>query len=1376
MEPSRGVEPFDPTLEQIDDYKERFDFYCVAHGIAEGRQKALFLTRIGQTMYLKLKHWVSPTKLSDLSLDEIVDQLKTRTSAETVEIAERYRFFKRLQREGESVVEYMSQLRSLAKTCKFGLYLDTALRDQFVCGLKDQRIQQELLCIGDLTLTKALDKSRSMEIVHKETQSIRELGNPTPEREPDDAAAHRVSTSKKNSCYRCGRTGHSADRCFHKEKTCNSCGKLGHLSRVCRSKLSARHYEGDARQPSRKAHLVEPDEDLSDGQSSDEEAPACVHKVATRGRYPKLTANLDVNGRMVKFEVDTGAEVSTIPARTCRQKLKHCNLQPTSVVLRQYDGTILPTLGELKARVSIGNKSTEGCFIIVENADKQLPLLGRDLLCKLRLDWAKMLRNNTGDVSKIHAIHSVNLLNEFPEVMDEKLGLLKGTKAEIQLKEGTVPVFCKYRSVPFALKEQVEETIRQQVKEGELEPVERSDWAAPIVIVRKKDGSIRICADFKMTINPHLCPKTFPLPTVEEMFSTLAGGESFSKIDLARAYKQMEVLESDRPLLTINTHLGLFRYCRLPFGVATAPAMWQKAMSVVLQGCRNVVYYIDDILVTGKTRQQHEQNLRAVFQRLQQYGLRVNLKKCRFFQQSLEFLGHTITSRGIRPTKERVEGIQNAAVPRNKSELKSFLGLMTYNARFLPALASVLHPLYQLLKKDEKWRWTSRQEKSFNEAKRLVCEVVTLVHYDVDKPIKVYCDASSYGVGACLMHVIGGQEKPIAYASRTLSQAEVKYAQIEREALAIVFAVRKFHQYIYGKEFVLVTDHKPLCTIFGHDKGIPTLAAARMQRWAIILGAYQYKIEYIPGSENVCADCMSRLPAQMAVAKDNDILAMDVSSLPVTANDIAKGTRTDRELAIVLQFVRHGRWPSSLAENYKPYFRRQTELSYQDDCLLWGQRVIIPKSLRHKLLEELHQGHIGISRMKALARSYIWWPELDKDIEDLAASCDQCKRVASMPELAPRHPWQYPSAPWDRVHVDFGEWNKRHFFVMVDAYSKWPEVRAMSSTTAQHTIEVMQDVFATHGFPRILVSDNGPPFTSREFSEYLAHNGVLHRRSAPYHPSTNGLAENMVKNVKHWLSKTSRDVRVGVVFSEFLHTYRNVPHSTTGRSPAQIIFGRALRTRLSFVLPCMSERVREKLQPQEGLSVPRLFVQGAPVWIRDFRPSASHKWMAGTILSSVGPLHYTVSTQGGIQRKAHIDHLLRRSESPVPPDVAELPVPKDFADGPQQATNVARQLDPCTTRRPLEALQGNTRSEPQTESETKHQAEQQQEMIDVATAGTPEPNSQPGTRIERTAEQTIRIDRPGAGGTGTDQENRFPPPRRHSTRPSRPPRRLIEEL
>ena len=373
------------------------------------------------------------------------------------------------------------------------------------------------------------------------------------------------------------------------------------------------------------------------------------------------------------------------------------------------------------------------------------------------------------------------------------------------------------------------------------------------------------------------------------------------------------------------------------------------------------------------------------------------------------------------------------------------------------------------------------------------------------------------------MHIIDGQKKPVAYASCTLTSAEVNYAQIEREALAIIFAVCKFHQYLYGRQFTLVTDHRPLCRILGHDQGIPTLAAARMQRWVLILSTYQYKLEFTPGVQNQCADCMSRLPLSSSLRdnaeKSGCVLLLNTSVLPVTASDIAKATRKDSTLAVVLQKVHHGNWRKSDDNSLAPFLRWQTELTCHDNCILRGQRVVIPLVLHQRLLSELHDGHVGVCRMKALARSYIWWPGMDKEIEKMAAQSEACKNVAALPPTASRHPWQCLAAPWDRVNVDFGEFNKQHFLVVVDAYSKWPEVRYMSSTTAQRTIEVLHDLFAIHGFPRMLVSDNSPQFTADVLQEYLYSNYIRHHRSAPYHPATNGLAENMVKNVKQWLKK-----------------------------------------------------------------------------------------------------------------------------------------------------------------------------------------------------------------------------------------------------------------
>ena len=375
----------------------------------------------------------------------------------------------------------MSGLKQLASTCNFSEYLDTALRDQLVCGIRDQRIQRELLSLKDLTVTLALQKSQAIEVATKETENLQHLSAV----ETGNSATHaltQVPLGNFSKCHRCGSGQHKAKNCPHKEKRCNQCKKVGHLARVCRSASASK--TGKSHQ---QAHTHQLEEEMErEEEEDDDDNFFGIHKVSGNKRYKKLLTTLTVGGKALEFEVDTGAELSTIPACLYCKSLAHIPLHPSSVVLRFYDGSVLPTKGVITVRVKHNSQSVVGSFLIVENVDNQLPLLGRDWLYQLRLDWGKLFKGyNDGD-PRVYTLHAAKWISEFPEVTKEGLGLLKGIQADIELEASAQPKFCKSRPIPFALKEQVEQLIRQQVEDGELEPVESSDWACQLSLSRRK--------------------------------------------------------------------------------------------------------------------------------------------------------------------------------------------------------------------------------------------------------------------------------------------------------------------------------------------------------------------------------------------------------------------------------------------------------------------------------------------------------------------------------------------------------------------------------------------------------------------------------------------------------------------------------------------------------------------------------------------------------------------------------------------------------------------------------------------------------------------------------------------------------------------------
>ncbi|GBN68939.1 Transposon Tf2-6 polyprotein [Araneus ventricosus] len=685
------------------------------------------------------------------------------------------------------------------------------------------------------------------------------------------------------------------------------------------------------------------------------------------------------------------------------------------------------------------------------------------------------------------------------------------------------------RTVPFALKGRVENEIDRLEKEGIIEKVEHSEWATPVVPVVKPDGSIRLCADYSGTLNPNLIMPQHPLPRLEEIFTSLNGGKQFSKLDFKHAYLQMKVHPESQKLLTINTHKGLYVCKRLMYGLNGEPAIWQRYVDGLFQGMQGVKVFMDDARITGSDEMLHFKALEEFFKKCKEHGLKLNL-------------------------------------------------------------TTIANPLNNLTKKDVKFKWSKDCQVAFEQIRKEICSPKVLVHYDPELPLTLASDASPVGVGCVLAHIYpDGSERPIAFASKTLSKTEQKYSQIDKEALAIVWAVKKFHLYLKGRRFTLVTDHKPLVAIFGSKRGLPVLTATRLLHYALILQSFQFDIVFRKTADHGNADFLSRLPKtseELEVKDDITIFQMtQIETSPVTSRELRQETGKDEELGPLLRALREGR-------NLQG---KEAQYTIEDGCILYGQRVCIPKKYQKNVLDELHTGHLGMVKMKALARSFVYWEDIDKDIEDAVRNCVDCARHKTDPAKAKVHYWEYPSMPWERIHIDFaGPIFEHMFLLIVDAHSKWFEVYPMKITTTKKTIECPRDSFARFGLPRVLVSDNGSQFTSYEFQRFMQSNGIKHKTSAPFKPSSNGQAERYVATLKQSLRAMQK-------YEE------------------------------------LKSRVQDRIRKGVFEFRDRKFDIGDKVSVRIYR-AANSKWKFGKIVNRDGVLHYTVEVQGTLVRR-HVDQI-----------------------------------------------------------------------------------------------------------------------------------------
>ena len=814
-------------------YVDRLKQFFEANDVkAQGKKRAILLSVCGADTYKLISSLVAPEKPGDKTFDELIAVTKNHFNPKPSVIVERYKFNSKVRQPHQSVSQFIAELRHIAQHCDYGETLNDMLRDRLVCGINDDRIQRRLLSESSLKFERAWEIAQAMELAAKNAKDIQQHASEAMPAGPPQQQAHKVSSTRPKArsqskpqthnqphgkpstssrCYRCGRTDHTPQNCRARLYNCNNCGKQGHLAKVCKSGKSTQNPS--PHKPRHSAYNIE--EDVDQEESPPATSDYTMYKTSSQTKEPPLVVNMLINNNEVSMEIDTGASVSIISENTYESvftaKPQLC--RNNEVELRTYTGQKIPVVGSCTVTVSHNNQTVQLPLLVVSGNGPNL--LGRDWLRHLQLAWHTIRQVN-------HSTSASAIAEHYSELFRDELGELKGQTVHINMKADAKPRFCKARAVPFAMKQQVDDELDRLLEQGVIEPVTFSRWAAPIVPVAKESGKMRICGDYKVTVNQAANVDTYPLPRVEELFAAMSGGKTFTKLDLSHAYLQLVLDEESRELVTINTHRGLFQYTRMPFGVAAAPAIFQRTIESLLADIPQAVAFLDDVLVTGRNQAEHTANLEKVLSRLQSAGLRLKREKCVFFAPEVVYLGHRIDAAGLHPTLEKVQAVRDAPVPRNVSELKSYLGLLNYYGRFMPNLSSVLGPLHCLLRKNVRWSWKPEHEESFRASKQSLMSARVLVHYDPNKELVLSCDASPYGVGAVLAHRMpDGSEQPIAYASRSLSPPERNYSQLDKEGLAMIFGVKKFHQYVYGRKFEISTDHKPLLGLFSEERAIP---------------------------------------------------------------------------------------------------------------------------------------------------------------------------------------------------------------------------------------------------------------------------------------------------------------------------------------------------------------------------------------------------------------------------------------------------------------------------------------------------------------------------------------------------------------------------
>ena len=1184
--PSRLIGKLESFIigENFDDYLERVEnfFELNEKTIDDDKQKILLLINlIGSEASTKIIKAFKPEKCTKSKYSDVIAKCKAIFTGDRNSIVEHYRFNSRNQQEGESLMDFALELQAIAEHCEFDKFLDTALRDRFVAGVKSSEIKRELLSLDSKTKFGVMvEKAKKEELIRREAEQMGNSENPKTSVNRLQREAHKGSTSsfyrgrsrnRKNndnaSDKRWKRRSTSAEMNSDKRNVrCYRCQAMGHYSYECEAKVPRllnrnQRTRSDADQsfPSSMANQ------LSDLQMDDEEEEydnqsEFLASILGNSLNSIRAAfvELPVESKTLLMEVDTGSCVSVCNYKNYKKHFADKKIFKSNLKLSVVTSHTLKLVGKIKVKVFASSRNHDLWLHIIDTPKEFVPLLGRDWLDCIVHGWRQNFKINLIDTEdesfRKRAIREIKI--KYAKLFDDNLTVpIKNFVVDVKMDPLAKPFVHKAYTVPFNVRDRVCKHLDDMEKAGIIEKIEYTEWASPIVVVVKPNKELRICMDGSVTVNPHIETHHYPLPLIDELISNKDDAKIFAVLDLKGAYQQLLVSENTKKLLAINTNAG----------VKPAASIFQSILDKILQGIDKVQAFIDDILIWAKNQEELNERIIEVLERLRKFNVKVNLGKCQWFVKKVTYLGHELSEAGIAPNKSKTKALSEAPEPRNVSEVRSFVGMINFFAKFLPKLNMKMAPLYDLMKKEAKWEWTDECRTVFNDCKTDICSDKLLVHYDPKKPILVTCDACDRGIAGVLSHRINGEEHPVFFVSRSLTAAEKKYPILHREALAIVFTMEKFYKYVFGRFVEVFTDHKPLEGIFKGRKGEPPIVANRLQRYIHRMAIFDYKVTYKKGLEIGHADCLSRLPINEKPSLEDEneskicsIRSVESDTKILNAERIKEETENDPILNQVYSNVLNGWHDDDVKPELKHFYLKNRSLGVEQGCLIYGERTVIPKTLQNLTLSLLHANHIGIVKMKQVARELVYWEGIDRDIEHFIKSCEACQILHKDKPDKEYGKWPETSHVFERVHLDFFHFQGNTFLILIDAFSRWIEIKRMKRTTAQALSNELNDIFAIFGTPVTLVTDNGPPFNSHEFANYCEIKDIKKMHSPPYHPQSNGLAERAVQTTKAVLRKfiyesNNQSLQIDKVVGAFLKNYNNL-QCADGVVPAHRMF------------------------------------------------------------------------------------------------------------------------------------------------------------------------------------------------------------------------------